>query len=546
MPRTRTAKGGDPLDAILQESRRSRAADSAPGTAPSPSRRKAAAAGHRANHALAPDAAMAAMIAKASEASGGKAICSSKDAEALICGLELPSLSVRYLFRQDVLPLSRALMIWGDPGSCKSAFLHELYRWTLLHSGLCVHIDNEGKDSPDLRNSILGYDPSMMARVPLEETNSQQEWMAAVQKWVRSYDLQYARVQPTSRVQKKRKEGETAEEYKKRTAAKVVEGNPGYIYPLLIGLDSITATSSDSTIQGIRDSGAPKRRYQEEAMLLSDFAKILPDLLRSRPMLLATINHRKDKVNEQTGAVTDRVPGGAAMRFMDTTELKLQRIGAPIKMVDRQGLKIGISMPKNSLGVGQGRLEVDFLWDWVEDPETGEPMQRTVWDWEAATIRMLLDQKKEGAARWAALREIVDLDEPRKGFVSSRALKIPAAKPVRLTEAGTILEQEHPDLVEALRKLLRIKKRTKFRPGLDYAAVRAGLEQNLEDRRPVYAPRDLADLADIADALDETAQAAAKAEARKAAVAAAVEADEDEEDDGPVEVSAVAEEDEEE
>lgn len=497
-----------------------------PAPAGRPNRRKRVAAateGNVRNATITADTAFAGMFARASSLTSGRRIVTSREAEAAICGIPLPALSARWIFQQTVLPLSRQIMIYGDFGSCKSALLAEMYRWFLLNSGLCWHIDNENKDGPDLRHSLLYRDPRHQDLIAVEDSDCQQDWMEAVIRCKDAYDGQLARTSEGRRDVKK-KDGETAADFKLRVAPKVHKDRPGYIYPLIIGLDSLTGTASASTIQGIEDDGSPKNRFQEEAKFLSDFAKSLPRFFRKRPAVLVTVNHRKDQVDKRTGLVSDRVPGGSAMRYMDSTEIKTEKIGK-IETVDFGGIRVAISNPKNSLGPTGGRVVVDFKWWYEADPDTGLGVQRSAWDWDAATVDLLLDYGKKYTGRRDAIKDVVDLNAAPGRRVWSNALGIPAAKPVGYSEAGRMLEADGARMAQ-LHDILHIKSRTVFVPGVEYGKVRDHLLAAAQRLESVYARQAAVDLTGTAFIDDEIDQAIA-AEAKKKAARRPRPADEE-------------------
>jgi hypothetical protein len=478
---------------------------------PKARRRAAASAGQARNIAVTPDAGMAAMFKTVTATSGGRIILDSIEAEKLVCGLPWPALSLSILFGQDVMPLARSFMIFGDPGSCKSAFLDEWMRIVLLHKGLVVYDENENKDAADLRNAVMWHDEALLRRIKLEQSNSQEEWMEIVTQWTGAFDEQYARKVPARRGVKK-KPDESITDYKKRIGAKIRKERPGYIHPFLIGVDAITSTSSDATIQKIREEGSPTRRYQIEAAYLSDYAKAIPTMTRGRPMVLVMVNHRKELIDERTSLVSDKIPGGSAMRFMATNLIKMQVIPPAIKTADYGGKRIRISLPKNSLAPGDGVITVLFKWWWQRDEKTGKLLQHAAWDWDAATIAALLAQKQFSAKRWAEISEIVDLHAPNKTTVWSKVLGIPEDRPVPFTDAGRMLEARR-DLVTALYEPLHIKTRTRFIPGVPYEDTEALLEANREAQESVYGGRDLSGTAFMDEEIEDAA--AAKKQAKK-------------------------------
>jgi hypothetical protein len=451
----------------------------------------------------------------------GTSLVTSAQSEKMICGLELPGLAARYLFQQDVLTLGRVLMLVGEQHSCKSALLCEIYRWVLLHKGLAVHVETENKDSPDLRNSLLWYDPAMMKRLMYHPADSQQEWMEHVIGWQNKCEKRFAKIAAKKRTAKPKKD-ESAVAFRERTAAKVLDGKPGWLYPIIYGVDSLTAVGADGAIQKILDEGSPTKQWPEEALHLSRFAKTLAKTMRGRPVILASTNHLKPGQDAQ-GHAKDNIPGGKAMRFMDTCELKLTRLAA-VKTAEYEARRIAIQMIKNSLGTDGLKVQVDLKWWWEVDEATGEPLQRTVFDWGTADIDMLLAQKNVSAKRWKAINDVVDIHVPEGGKRTfwSKTLGIPSSSPLRFDEAGKVLEANR-EILEALYPILHIKKRTKFTPGVDYQDLQEQLRRSARRMEPVYSPQDLTPVSFLDGEIMQQVRAI---EARKADPA-----DDDEEED---------------
>lgn len=73
-----------------------------------------------------------------------------------LIGLPLPSLSARYLFQANIIPLSRLIHIRGMFSSGKSALLMEFMRWFTVYGGGGILIDTENKSSETMLTGILG------------------------------------------------------------------------------------------------------------------------------------------------------------------------------------------------------------------------------------------------------------------------------------------------------------------------------------------------------------------------------------------------------
>lgn len=422
-------------------------------------------------------------------------VMTSEESEQRIIGIPLPGLAARVLFGQDVLALGRALMVYGKWGSCKSALMYEIYRWVHLNMGGAFHVETENKDSPDLRNSILEYRPAWIRNTKYAEAQTQEEWMEKVSALIKGLEGKFAKV--TAGRRSKKKAGETAAEYRERTAAKVNDRAMGWTHPFAIGVDSLTGVSSDGSVNQIRDNGAPERGFSWEAQALSKFCRAIPSLLRNRPLLFVCTNHLKEG-QDAMGRPEDVIPGGRSIRFMNTLELKSEKIGQ-IEDANGGGVRLKLRVVKNSLGETGHAAFIHLKWWYETDPETGHQRQRTVWDWAGASIETLLAQKSKSAGHWKAVNEVVDLHEATQKRIWSKALGIKQDKPVKYHEAGRILE-ERQDLLEGLYDVLHIRRRSKFVVGTPYEDIEQQLSLQAEAAKKVYA---FADDVSRGDALDE-------------------------------------------
>jgi hypothetical protein len=206
------------------------------------------------------------------------------------------------------------------------------------------------------------------------------------------------------------------------------------------------------------------------------------------------------------------------MRFMDTNELKLTRMGRPFKGLHEGGVTIRMQMVKNSLGPAGEVVMVDMCWRYETDPETGLLQQRTAWDWDKATIDLLMGKKAQ-ATIWSEINQVVDLHEASQGRVWSNELGIPEGKPVKRRVAGAMLEARR-DLVTALYPVLHVATRAKFKPGEDFASLMERLGTMAEDeRKPLpespYARRDLGFLDRASDLLERQRAEQAKKKTKK-------------------------------
>lgn len=443
---------------------------------------------------------------------GGTSVTTTDQAERMMAGIELPSLAYRYLCGNDALILGRALMIIGLPGACKSTLLADMYRWTLESGGLAANIENENKDIADLRNAIMRHNKSLMSRLATYESNSQEEWMQILNGIFAEADTMFAKsIRRVGTV--KKKPDETAAQHRARAGPKVNAKAPGWLYPIMVGVDSLTATSSEVEQKKIHESGIAERSFSWESQALAKLGRTFAGRLRGKPLIFVATNHLKPGQDDR-GKPVDNVPGGKAMRFMDTSELKLVKVGQIKSNADVGGVSIKMNLIKNSLGPTGNSIVVNMGWQYSTDEATGELHQDAAWDWETAAIQCLMDQKTN-IARYKRICDVVDLHDVARGLTWSKELGFPSTSPVPMAVLGAALERR-PDILRELYPILHIKTRNKFRAGTDYNELMEALRYDAETNRGpraegAYARVDLPFLRDAADGLAEAAAAAALA-----------------------------------
>lgn len=388
--------------------------------------------------------------------------------QAELVGLPIPSLMLQYVLGTSVLPLSRIFQIVGEEGSCKSSFLYEIMRWFCIYGGVSIIGENENKDAKDLREAILQHNQDFMNRVATFPTKCVEDWQVLISRTVQSNK-------------------------------EVMVGTPkapgtGKTYPVLIGVDSIKGTGLRSAIQKIMDEGFASLEFPKMAAVITQFMQSIPEQIGGFPFLVVGTNHLKPSVNQVNPNIpVENVPGGKSLKFMETYEIKMEKLGY-IDKASREGVRLRFRCRKSATGPTKRFGDANFVWEYVTDEvpliddsgnpvidqETGEyemtekMTQHAWWDWYEADIEFILswlsDYRKK-VTFGKKLLGIVDLQEhvSTKGkTVSSKALGISADKPVSYTEAGRLLHGR-PDLLQKLRNALGIIDRTVFKPGVDYA-----------------------------------------------------------------------------
>lgn len=352
-------------------------------------------------------------------------------------GIPLPSLSLAYLLASTVWPLARVSELYGQEGSLKSSLLFEIIRWHCLYDGYGIIGENENKLPEVLINSILGVQGN---RVRITETSTLQEWQRVLTNW-------------TARI--------SAESEKLYGA---------YVYPVVYGIDSLWGTMSEGALAKIDKEGHSSRAFPEEALLISSYMKTTVSRFRARPWSLIFTNHLKPG-SDAAGRPQDNVPGGKAVKFHATTRLKMVKLRAT-ETTTHGGVRVEITTIKNSNGPGRRKIEADMVWRCIPDPDNpGVFKQETYWDWDAATIDMLISFTKTSKTVWNNINKIVDLRPQAMRRVSSKALGIPHDKPISYSKAGALLEARR-DLVYQLYSVLMVSQHKHYRSGESYTKQR--------------------------------------------------------------------------
>lgn len=373
------------------------------------------------------------------------------DCEAMTVGLPLPSLALRYLFQSTVFSLGRIIQLIGKEGSCKSAFLYELYRWHCVYGGGYAHIENENKDSPLLRNSILERNPVWTRRGLMCPSRSLEEWQNALTYYTDYFMTEMNRA-----------------------------GGPGRILPTILGVDSLTGTSPEAEQAKTVAEGHASRGYPLMANLITRYMRDRSTVHRGYPITIASTNHLK--VNKDDRGMNQKTtPSSGQVDFMATYIIEMARAigGGDIDQIQgekRTGLRLSLTATKNSLGPSRRRIDAEFIWWWERD-EQDHPRQCHRWDWDTAAIEMLVRLGDNRKADATEVNKIIHLNakktHPRT--VWSKTLGIPEASPLSWREAGQILESR-TDILHALYPELGILEGYYFQPGIDYRQMEQDLE----------------------------------------------------------------------
>jgi len=359
------------------------------------------------------------------------------EAERLVVGLPLPSLSLRYLIQSNVMALGRVIQMYGLEGSAKTALLVELYRWHMIYGGGAVHNENENKDSPDMRSAVLQRNQKWLQRLQVVPCEVMEDWQDSFTYYGRFF----------------------REKFHADTLARTT--------PVCLGVDSLTGTAPKAEAEKTEEEGHSSLAIGRMARLISTYMRERVGKLRGYPMTIAATNHLKPG-QDSMGRPVANVPGGKAVPFFATYMFEMRRdMNCDIDTEGEGGLRIRIKCTKNSLGPSRKSITANLVWWYAPDPADGVLRQWMAWDWHTSTIECLFDRAKVRKSDFKKITDVVDLRTVSGKKLWSRTLGIPESSPATYREAGQALEQRE-DLLAALYPLLGIAQRKQFIPGKDY------------------------------------------------------------------------------
>lgn len=384
------------------------------------------------------DSFVTAMIGINTTHTGEKQVYTAKESEQWVSVIPLPSLCLEYMLGQNGYPLSRMMHLFGVQHSGKSAMAVEILRWHLEQHGMGAISETEGKDIPDLRNSLLVHE-KFQERVFFNQDPGTDLWQRRVSAWLKTY--------------KEAADGRKADSVKghgRKTVFNMI-------------VDSIGAASTAEERDKIDAAGFAGRGHPVTALAISSYMKTLPEKLIGYPISLTFVNHMKP-VQDAQGRQTPSTYGGKSVKFHTTYELEMSRVKS-IKQARSGGIEVAFRLRKNGLGEMDRRITANLLWCNRRNSE-GELQQFTYWDWHGASIALLVSLGTTCASVRQEISDIIDLRPATGRRMYSKVLGVPKDAPLRYDQFGELL-YTRPELVSELRKVLGVHIRPTFEPGVD-------------------------------------------------------------------------------
>lgn len=374
-------------------------------------------------------------------------------------GLKIP-FALQFVLGSEVLRLGIAIEVNGPPMSCKTMLMYEFGRIFTEANGWLDMVITEGKASPGLIRSVVGWGAKARRGVKMLMVSTMNAMMTQLVFRLQLY---------------------------KQLATKGGEGTKavGHKFPVLLGVDSVMGANASETSNKINTEGDVKRNFPVEALILTPFLKEVANRIACYPYVLMLINHRKEGEKDETKPyekVKFTKPGGKQLRFQATYELVTHLVKG-WQDVDRRAdggaevehrlIKIGNG--KNSAGTDGREIKVRVSWRTVvaeKKRADGKikkvPRQLTKWHWDEAIAPMLSAWKNgkqrrgvagispEASARTAKLDTILHLRESPGGRFWSKTLGISKDAPATAERIGQLIEADDA-ILDGLRALFGIE-----------------------------------------------------------------------------------------
>lgn len=279
-----------------------------------------------------------------------------------VVGIPMPAVCLEVLFSNSVLPLKSALMIAGPPDTQKSCLAYEIMRWFAELSGIVVHVDTEMKLDPKLLRSVMNVPPGVDTPILGHSADSAEK----LQNILTHYSVTFRKL---------------------LDGTKAAPG-PGDRVPLCMAVDSISMATAEEATEAIVKVGQAGRSHPITQLVMTLFMRAMKNKLFDLPLLLIIIAHLK-VTTDSNGIPRKRSVGGEVYNFIQATDIHCSHWKRDLISTTVCGRGIRLAVNKNSFGE-QRKIDTRFLWWHERDPETGQERKRHMWDWDWATVRMLV------------------------------------------------------------------------------------------------------------------------------------------------------------
>lgn len=362
-------------------------------------------------------------------------------------GLPLPGLCLSYLLDSTSFLLGRVWQLAGPPSSGKSTLSAEIGRWHLLYPGAnVIYNSNENKDEDHLRTAILMHRQDLLDRFGVPPvTTDLQSWQTNVTK-----SFQIAREYQTT--------------------------HNDFSSPVAVIVDSVTGTGDRDAIAKILEAGHATLTYPAIPRLVAEWLRAMPQLMANMPYSLILVNHVQTVIDANRPAYLPALKttkGGEHLKYATAMRLDIERT-QKLNVGGYTGFQVRITCGKNSHGVQDRSILVDLLvWDEAVPEADGGGVQRmAAWDWDSASIYLLLALRETNKTAWNAVRDLLGLRierdlKNRNAILAAEHLGIPSDSPQHARIVGRALNANQAILAE-LYKILQIQTKPILAVGSDF------------------------------------------------------------------------------
>ncbi len=352
-------------------------------------------------------------------------------------GVYLPHISLRYLFKMNIIPFCRFYQIFGASRSCKSSFLYYLYKLIRQADGVYHHISAEDKDSRQLRLAVLDEaDPSVDRPTRVGSIN---DYMRATNSVFKVF----------------------------RDA--MIESGKADI-PCMVGIDSLSGKLAEATYEAFEKEGGAGngQRYAIEAKLINDFMKVVTNYMIGYPFIVVGVNHDHTKPKQYGQGLDHHTPGGFTQGYSASNRVYTKHI----KDIDRDasgeaGHEIEFEIYKGSMGPTGERVRCEFKWKYERNEDGTDVKQLAWWDWHKATCTSLMNVIEDKGERGKAIKDLLGLYKINAGKWYCKAVGVDSKNPIDPSTLGQMIEAD-VDLTAKIDAILEVRKCTIYQPGDDF------------------------------------------------------------------------------
>jgi RecA/RadA recombinase len=331
------------------------------------------------------------------------------------------NLPLQYVLGVDVIALGRWISIVGKFGSLKTTLAWYIARRFMETGGFTVFLDAELKSSPDQVLAILQDDNMYDSQVFNTRIKTLDMMLNMLVYWAKEYDNLI----------------------------------PNKDLPICLLVDSIASVTSDKAIKSMKKEGSADKGFgaaQRAASLAENLRAFVPEYLGDNPMLLLTINHLKEKIEEKSktsfGPPATTSPGGDHKDFMASYIIETWKGQTKRAKTSDPTIDLWITTKKSGLGFTGNKIMVKLFTYHDENNR-----QVSTFDWDRSLVDLLLGDtlSVEG------VKDVVHIT----GTGNSLGCRELGLSKVSKTELGAAIHG-NPEMVAGLQRLMRIKNKRVF------------------------------------------------------------------------------------